>query len=427
MNNSYPIPKNEKERLIQLLSYDILDTTPEDEYNQITKLASTLTKAPVALVSLIDTNRQWFKSCYGIDNLSETDRSISLCAHAIDQDEDIFIIENPLEDERFKHNPLVTGSTHVRFYAGVPLIDQDGFALGTLCVIDTDFNQINDLQKEQLKMLAKQVVKLMELRKANLQIKKDYAEFSGLSKKYLDQQSKLEDALQRAAKMSTIGEIAASIVHEIRNPLLIVSATADILGSMAEDNLPGLTEEVVSGAKTIDKALDRINKIINSLMNSARTMKDPFQKVSMRTVVGDCMEMISGKAKKGTVKVNIDCPPELCVSGRNSDLVQVAVNLINNSLDAMSALDQKGKWLNIKGEELGETIKVSISDCGSGIPKDIAANIFDTFYTTKEVGKGTGLGLGISQKLIEEHGGKLYYDDSAANTTFVIEIPKFKK
>jgi signal transduction histidine kinase len=283
-----PIPKNEMQRIQQLLSYEILDTTPEDEYNYITTLASFITKAPICLISLIDTNRQWFKSCYGIDNLKETDRSVSFCSHAINQS-DIFIIENALLDERFKNNPLVSGEAHVRFYAGVPLIDSAGMALGTLCVINTEPGVLSADQIIQLKMLASQVIKLMELRKANLQIQKDYSEMSILSSKYINQQKQLEEALDNAAKLSAIGEIAASIAHEIRNPLHIVGMESELLASLSESKQSPLEESVFSSITNIDQALDRINGIIKGLTINSRLVKDEFQNVEIKSVIDDCL------------------------------------------------------------------------------------------------------------------------------------------
>lgn len=128
------IPANEQDRLFQLRSAAILDTPPEERFDRVTRMARRIFGVPVALVSLVDENRQWFKSCFGLD-VSETPREISFCGHAI-LEEQTFVIEDTLKDERFFDNPLVTGEPYIRFYAGQPLRPLSGQAMGTLCVID---------------------------------------------------------------------------------------------------------------------------------------------------------------------------------------------------------------------------------------------------------------------------------------------------
>ena len=156
------IPKNEEERLKDLLRLEVLDTNSEQHFDELTKLASEICETKISLISLIDSDRQWFKSKVGLD-ASETPRNISWCGHAILKDE-IFEIPDAELDDRFRDNPLYTGQPHVRFYAGAPLKTSHGYNIGTLCVIDSSPKKLTTWQKESLQILARQVVLLLEAR-----------------------------------------------------------------------------------------------------------------------------------------------------------------------------------------------------------------------------------------------------------------------
>lgn len=157
-----PTPPNEGSRLAALLRFELLDTPAEAMFDNITALAAQICETPIALISLVDAERQWFKSRQGLD-ASETPRELAFCAHAINGDT-LFEVENALLDPRFRHNPLVTGAPDIRFYAGIPLADEGGHKLGTLCVIDRQPRQLSAQQKEALKLLAQQTINLFELR-----------------------------------------------------------------------------------------------------------------------------------------------------------------------------------------------------------------------------------------------------------------------
>jgi PAS domain S-box-containing protein len=169
MNNSEIENTNEEERLHALRAYQILDTLSEAEYDDLTELASEIIGTPISLISLVDENRQWFKSKKGI-SLTETDRTFSFCAHAIMDNENAFIVEDARKDERFRHNPYVTSNPNIVFYAGIPLIDVDHYALGTLCVIDNKPRKITSKQIKSLQTIAKQVVRLIESRKTHREL-----------------------------------------------------------------------------------------------------------------------------------------------------------------------------------------------------------------------------------------------------------------
>ncbi len=157
------IPADEAQRIAALERYGILDTLPETEYDDLTLLASQICGAPISLISLVATQRQWFKSHHGVD-IEESPRSVSFCAHAIHGDI-LFEVPDATLDERFCDNELVTGELNIRLYAGAPLITPDGLKLGTLCVIDHQPRELTDAQRGALMALARQVVTLLELRR----------------------------------------------------------------------------------------------------------------------------------------------------------------------------------------------------------------------------------------------------------------------
>ncbi len=160
-----PFPPNEATRLARLMSFNILDTPAEAEFDDLTRLASQICDTPIALISLIDAGRQWFKSRVGLD-ATETPRDIAFCSHAI-LSSDVMEVRNAEADGRFADNPLVTCDPHIRFYAGMPLIAADGHHMGTLCVIDRVPRTLNAMQLGALRTLGRQVVRQMELRIAS--------------------------------------------------------------------------------------------------------------------------------------------------------------------------------------------------------------------------------------------------------------------
>ncbi len=193
-----PVPHNEKKRLKVLWQYEVLDTVPEEVFDDLTDLAAKICEAPIALISLVDEDRQWFKAKVGT-TVSETARDFSFCAYAITQS-DLFIVPDATRDPRFAQNPLVTSEPKIRFYAGAPLITPDGHALGTLCVIDQVPRQLRLEQKQALRILAHHVVSQLELRRRSRELGDVRTESAGLKDQLEKARAELAAARRELAR-----------------------------------------------------------------------------------------------------------------------------------------------------------------------------------------------------------------------------------
>ncbi len=189
--STVPLTPNEEERLAALRSYHILDTATEQDFDELTELASVVCGTPIALISLVDKDRQWFKSHKGLP-VTETDRDQSFCAHAINQPDELMEVEDAHLDARFVNNPLVIGEPHITFYAGFPLVNEQGHALGSLCVIDTETKKLTDAQRSALKILAKQVVDKLEKRRKTLELEQ-------ANQRLLTAQAELQSSMRMAS------------------------------------------------------------------------------------------------------------------------------------------------------------------------------------------------------------------------------------
>lgn len=186
-----PVPANEAERVAELAAFEILDTLPEQAYDDITFLAAEICGSPIALVSLIDGERQWFKSRVGLD-ASETHRDFAFCGHAILAPDDLMVVPDATADARFANNPLVVDDPGIRFYAGAPLVTESGAALGTLCVIDRVARELTDRQEQALRSLARQVMAQLELRRAVISLQEHVATRRQYEKQLEEYQRMLE-------------------------------------------------------------------------------------------------------------------------------------------------------------------------------------------------------------------------------------------
>ncbi|MBJ6136549.1 GAF domain-containing protein [Marinobacter litoralis] len=207
-------PSNEASRLAALQATLLLDTPPEERFDRVTRLAAQLFDVPICLVSLVDSDRQWFKSCYGLDS-SETGRDISFCGHAI-LGPNVFVVEDTLSDERFADNPLVTDAPHIRFYAGAPLADLEGYRLGTLCLIDSAPRPFSDKQRQTLRDFADIVEREFRYQELNSYYTDRTRALNILNDIALDTSGNLDNRIERALSIACqYLDIDTAIVSQI--------------------------------------------------------------------------------------------------------------------------------------------------------------------------------------------------------------------
>lgn len=394
------LPENEEERLNALLEYEVMDTLPEDDYDNITRIASQICNTPISLITLIDDRRQWFKSRQGMDS-EETPREVSFCAHGILNQHEPFIVRNSLEDVRFKDNPLVTGAPHVEFYAGIPLINPDGFALGSLCVIDNHPRDISEQQLNTLQSLAKQVVKLLELRKTVLQLER------------AEKQLKVTN--------NDLKEFAFLVSHDIKSPL----SNLKMLSEMILEN-PTLQIDV-EGKQCLDMMSRSAQQAINFVDDVLNYSKSIHFLVENKKII-NLAELLPVLVKELTppAQIEVQFTTELGhIYSSPVAIKQIFSNLIGN---AIKYNDKAKGVIEISMQEHPKHYQFQISDNGKGIPGNQLEGIFSLFYrVNREIQseKSSGIGLAIVKKLIDRLGGEIKVNSVLGEgTTFDFSIKK---
>lgn len=375
-----PLPKNEDERLAELLSYDIIDTEAEKLFDDLTALASQICETPIALISLVDPNRQWFKSRVGLD-AEETSREIAFCSHAILQ-EDVFEIPNATLDPRFHDNPLVTGSPDIRFYAGAPLITPSGHAIGTLCAIDKKPRRLTDAQKMSLQTLSKSVVAHLELRRKNRE-------------------------LERTSQFKS--DFLSYISHEIRTPLNAINTFSHLLEAEARKlNLP---ETFSTPLSHVSRSGERLLEIVNSVLDinqiEAGKMRVMPRAVNLNDFFTHLFSLTKIRAEESGVLLSttIETTMPKTLFFDDTKFGQVALNILSNAIKFTA----KDKSVKAQVKYKKGSLIFTVVDQGIGMSEEDQKRLFTPYERMKNAHKisGTGLGLNISKRLIELMDGSI--------------------
>lgn len=398
------IPLNENLRLKALRSYSILDSLPEKEYDDITQLASQICGTSISTISLIDENRQWFKSKVGI-NVASTDKEVSFCGHAIMEPDKIFTINDSRLDERFRDNPLVTGYPNVVFYTGVPLVNPAGLALGTLCVIDNKPKELNEAQLVALKALSSQVVSLFELRKSKMMLEM------------------LTDDLEK--RNQEVEKFASVAAHDIKSPLNNISSLTEIL---LEDYIDLSNEDIVIMMKMLHTSSQALRELVDGILEHSKSdvmlssSKTQFQ---LDHLVSECIQLLDVKNEYHFEK---KYEPILLTANKVA-LQQILLNLIGN---AIKYNDKNKVEIKIDFTEEDDFYRFQIQDNGRGIELKYQERIFDIFeiieIEDRFGNRGTGIGLSTVKKLVKRLGGVISVNSLLGKGTlfeFTIEKQDF--
>jgi PAS domain S-box-containing protein len=232
--------------------------------------------------------------------------------------------------------------------------------------------------------------------------------------------------LTQTAKLASLGEMAAGIAHEINNPMTIILGRAEQIKGLLKNESVAV-DQISSVADNIISSVQRVAKIIKALRAFSRLNAEmEFTPVKLIDVVNETTDLCKERFKDNNVRLQINIDDQnTVVTSRGTQMSQVLLNLLNNAYDAIS--DKPDKWIAVDAFETAEFVRITVTDCGVGIPASIADKLFQPFFTTKGVDKGTGLGLSISHGIVADHGGRIYIDQKSQNTRFVIELPKYVK
>jgi len=395
------IPEDESLRLAALRELGILDTPSEERFDQITATVKLLFDAPIVLVSLVDEKRQWFKSRQGLDAF-EIARDISFCGHTILGD-DVFVVEDALQDPRFQDNPLVTGEPCIRFYAGAPLSGLNGLKLGTLCVIDRKPREFDQRMRAQLRGLAQWAERELNLA----------GEIS------------LVAARIQLEKMKH--EFISTVSHELRTPLTSILGSLALIAGGVAGTLSVQTRPLIEVAH---RNAQRLTRLINDILDIDKIESGQMQfnlcAQELTPIVRQAIEANRSYAEQYGVEFVLAHELPGARSEVDSDrLNQVLANLLSNAAKFSPAKTE----VTVVIERRQGSIRIAVSDRGPGIPPEFRSRIFQKFSQsdasdTRQKG-GTGLGLSIAKALVEQMKGGIGFDSSPqSGTTFFVDLPE---
>lgn len=403
MTFSAPLPANEDQRLATLRDYRIMDTGPDEGFDRLTAFAADLFDVPVALISLIDAERQWFKSRHGLP-VSETPRGISFCAHTILDDEPL-IVENAVEHPLFRNSPLVCGGPGLRFYAGVALLADDGQRLGTLCVGDTRPRRFSDEDALRLRRLAAIASDELELHRARVRAEESVA-------------------AQNAANQLK-SKLLGSMNHEFRTPLNAILGFSQILELNMSKRLGREELEYVAAMKTAGENLLRLSDSMMTMAQlEAEAVPVGIETVSAQRLIEEVYSLHRpAAALNGIAFMRRTCISAPGLQADHSHLLRILGHFISNAFKFTTAGGEV--TLGCASDNGGVTFYVE--DNGCGIAAGRQRDAFQSFNRLGREGStvaGLGLGLAIASRLTQAMKGEIGFESrEGLGSRFWVRFP----
>lgn len=374
---------NEASRLEALLRYEVLDTEDEAAFDELTELASAICDTPISLVSLVDDHRQWFKSKVGI-GANETSKDIAFCSHAILQ-EQVFEVQDALQDERFADNPLVSGAPDIRFYAGAPLRNAEGLPIGTLCVIDTEARELSDDQRRALQVLAKQVISQLDLRLNNRRLERLNSERE---------------------------QLFAVLAHDLRSPFNSILGVARRLKNRAKDLSPAdvgsMSELVLNSSLSVYQLLDELLQWSENRLGATQCN---LHDTPLLPLLEETLAFMSENAELKSIELHQHVDSVIQVKG---DATLIKTTLRNLLANAIKYAPEGGR-VEVIAAVNGDQVEISVQDNGDGVPEFIKKSLFVECVESQQGSQGEtghGLGLSLSFDFVRMQGGRMWLDES---------------
>ncbi|BCQ28419.1 sensor histidine kinase (plasmid) [Caballeronia sp. NK8] len=415
-----PKPDDEAARLIALRHLGILDTLPESSFDDIVALASTICDVPIALVSLIDAERQWFKACIGLE-VRQTHRDQAFCAHAILKPSELLVVADAAADLRFCENPLVVGPPHIRFYAGAPIVTDSGHALGTVCVIDQVPRTLTSRQLDALQALARQTARLLHARESEIESEIRRQAMQEKISRALADDDTTHSELRRQQRVASVGQLTGGVAHDFNNLLQTISTTLQLAQLKAAQ-----PEQVVRWTQSGLTAVRRGADLVAQILSFSRDQAPEAEPLCVSVHVAGMRDLLARTLGSG-IRIDFELGTYECLARCNPAQLEAAVlNLVINARDALDGtgtitvrtrrIEQQESFLST-GLKAGEYVELSVTDDGPGMPLEVATRAFEPFFTTKTEGRGTGLGLAQVYGFALAAGGTARVDTSPGQGT----------
>lgn len=369
-------------RINALREYDILDSQPEEAYDDIAVIAAQICGATIGAISFIDGKRQWLKAqTTSVDISREIANEHSLCIHALNETGDVLVVPDCTKDERFANNILVKEGAKIKFYAAAPLVTPGGFAIGALCVLDTGEKSLDTDQVKSLKVLARQVIQLLELRKSNRLLEK---------------------------RLKELEQFSYVVSHDLRGPVKNISALIKLLDIQLKSN-----DHKDSGIymSKISKESDRMNNMIADLLDYSLVGKQnqKMEWINLEELVNDVKLGMEQKIRETGAEIMFKGPVS-SVFAVKTDILRLLQNLLENGLKFKR--NTITPTISIACTEEDPFWKISVSDNGIGLTAVDSEKIFEIFSRlhTNEQYQGTGIGLAVCKRIAENHEGKIWVE-----------------